>query len=81
MSYLFTPPAVVSVPVVGKTEEFPFHVFYQVEVTKGGMNPVWISCETIPVPTGLAGEIGASRLLDFGQNVDAGFVEYVEVDQ
>ena len=28
MSYLFTPSAVVSVPVVGKTEEFPVHRIY-----------------------------------------------------
>jgi fumarylpyruvate hydrolase len=28
MQYLFTPPAVVSVPVVGKTEQFPVHRIY-----------------------------------------------------
>ena len=28
MQYLFTPPAVVSVPVVGKTEQFPVHRMY-----------------------------------------------------
>ena len=28
MQYLFTPPAVVSVPVIGKTEQFPVHRIY-----------------------------------------------------
>ena len=28
MQYLFTPPAVVSVPIVGKTEQFPVHRIY-----------------------------------------------------
>lgn len=59
--------------------DFPFHVLYQVDVTKHeSRESRWISCETIPVPSGKVS--GPDRYLDFGQQIQSGFPEIVEVD-
>lgn len=55
-------------------EDFPYHVFYQVDENKGDGNPRWINCETIPAPP-------EGKFLDFGQSVKEGWPDYVEVDQ
>ncbi len=66
----------------GETDEFPFHVYYQVDITKGESTPPnWVSCETIPVPSGRPGVMGPDRKLEFGWNLNSGFPEYVEVDK
>ncbi len=65
----------------GQGHDFPFHVYYQVNVAKDSENPKWISCETIPVPSGQAGQVGPDRLLPFGYAMGTGYPEYVEVDQ
>ncbi len=65
----------------GSSNDFPFHVYFQIDVTKNeAANPKWISCETIPVPSGRPGRIGPDRLLEFGENCAVGFPEFVEVD-
>ncbi len=59
--------------------DFPFHVYYQVDIGKGEREHRWIACETIPVPeSGFTG--GPKKLLSFGDFVSLGYPEYVEVD-
>ncbi len=67
--------------VTGASDEFPFHVYFQLDLDKGE-NPDrarWVNCETIPVPAGSA-HIGPERLLDFGMAMTSGYPEFIEVN-
>lgn len=57
--------------------EFPEHVYLEFNADKTGNSPLWTCADTVPRPDGY----GDQQYARFGQEVNVGFAEYIEVDQ